>query len=386
MLKKLKSKKFMALAAALMIGAISFSGTSEVYAAPNNTAEVTTMKNATITNLNEESRVFKVDPSIETKFVKFYNRYGIEVAGHLYLPKNFNASKKYSAIAVSGAFGAVKEQHSGLYAQEMAKRGFVAIAFDPSFCGESGANMNVHNVGSPDIFTEDFSAAVDFLGSLNYVDREKIGVIGICGLSGPAITAATNDVRIKAVAVSAMYDMHDSIRNHYKGDYYTPQQREIVKNYLADMRWKELDNGGAIPGPHEVILDKNNQVVYFTSLFPEKLPDDADAVAKDFFGYYCERAYHPRSINSASAWSSTTPYGFFNFSLTENVEELAPRPLMLITGDKAHSRYHSENVYARAKGPKELVVVPGATHCDLYDDLTKIPFDKLNKFFKDNLR
>lgn len=247
--------------------------------------------------------------------------------------------------------------------------------------------MNVHNVGSPDIFTEDFSAEVDFLGSLKYVDREKIGVIGICGLSGPAITAATNDVRIKAVAVSAMYNMTDSIRNHYQGDYYTPEQREQVKKYLATMRWAEADAGHTLPGYHEVPLDANgNAVRPETKLFPDKLPEGVDDVTKMFFDYYCGRAYHPRAINSAATWSSTTPYGFFNFNMTEHVEELAPRPIMLITGTKAHSKYHSDDVYARAKGPKEMVIVEGAAHCDLYDNMNLIPFGKLDKFFKDNLK
>mgnify|MGYP002625181558 CR=1 FL=1 len=375
----LKCKKLLP-AAALMAGLMMFGAGGHVDAA---TFASTTMKNSSVSELKDDSRVFAVDKSIETKFVTFRNRYGIDVAGHLYLPKNFNANKKYAAIVVSGAFGAVKEQHSGLYAQEMAKRGFVAVAFDPSFTGESGGN--VRDVASPDIFTEDFSAGVDFVGSLAYVDRNRIGVIGICGLSGPAITAAVNDVRIKAVAVSAMYNMVDSIRNHYQGDYYTPEQREVVKQYLADMRWKEAEKGESIPGYHEVpVVD--GKAISASTLFPEKLPADADEVTKGFFDYYCGRAYHKRSINSASAWSSTTPYGFFNFELMDHVEELSPRSLLLITGDKAHSRYHSENVYARAKGAKELVVVPGATHTDLYDQKDKIPFDKLGQFFGDNLK
>ncbi|MBR1580401.1 MAG: alpha/beta hydrolase [Selenomonadaceae bacterium] len=336
-----------------------------------------------ITTLKNDTRVFAVDKSIETKFVTFRNRYGIDVAGHLYLPKNFNANKKYAAIVVSGAFGAVKEQHSGLYAQEMAKHGFVALAFDTSFTGESGGD--VRNVASPDIFTEDFSAGVDFVGSLKYVDRDRIGVIGICGLSGPAITAAINDVRIKAVAVSAMYNMVDSIRNHYKGDYYSTEQRETVKKYLADMRWQEAEKGEPIPGYHEIpVID--GKAVSASTLFPKKLPAGADAVTQGFFDYYCGRAYHPRSINSAAAWSSTTPYGFFNFEFMEHIEELAPRPVMFITGDVAHSKYHSDEAYAKAKSPKELVVVKGATHTDLYDQLDKIPFERLDKFFKDNLR
>ena len=310
--------------------------------------------------------VFAVDKSIATKFVTFRNRYGIDVAGHLYLPKNFDANKKYAALVVSGAFGAVKEQHSGLYAQEMAKHGYVAVAFDPSFTGESSGD--VRNVGSPEIFTEDFSAAVDFVGSLKYVDRDRI------------------DVRIKAVAVSAMYNMVDSIRNHYKGDYYSAAQRETVKEYLAERRWEEAEKGSSVPGYHEVPVIDGKALRPEQKLFPDKLPADADSVTAEFFNYYCGRAYHPRAINSAATWSSTTPYGFFNFELMDHIEELSPRPIMFITGDKAHSKYHSDEAYARAKGPKEMVIVPGATHTDLYDQTDKIPFDRLEKFFDDALR
>ena len=369
------------LLAAMLAGAISFGSFGDVSAA---TVTSTTMVNSSIADLRDDTRVFKLDKSIQTKFVTFRNRYGVDVAGHLYLPKNFDANKKYAAIVVSGPFGAVKEQASGLYAQEFAKAGFVAVAFDPSFTGESGGN--VRDVASPDIFTEDYSAAVDFVGSLAYVDREKIGAMGICGLSGMAVTAAINDVRIKAVAVSAMYDMVDSIRNHYQGDYYTPAQREVVKKYLADMRWREAEVGHSLPGYHEVPVVDGKSVHADGKLFPPALPANVDSVTKEFFEYYRGRAFHPRAINSNGIWSSTTPYGFFNFPLDVHVDELSPRPIMLVTGDKAHSKYHSDNLYAQAKSPKEIIVVPGATHTDLYDNFDKIPFDKLNKFFRDNLK
>lgn len=378
-----KPKKSVILAA-ILAGVISMGSFGDASAAPMNSVTSTTMKNSSIKNLRDDTRVFKVDKSIQTKFMTFRNRYGIDVAGHLYLPKNFDANKKYAAIVVSGPFGAVKEQSSGLYAQEFAKAGFVAVAFDPSFTGESGGT--VRDVASPDIFTEDYSAAVDFVGSLAYVDRERIGAMGICGLSGMAVTAAINDVRIKAVATSAMYDMVDSIRNHYQGDYYTPAQREAVKEYLADMRWKEAALGKTLPGYHEVPVVNGKAIGTDGKMFPPALPADADSVTKEFFAYYRGRAFHPRAINSNGIWSSTTPYGFFNFPLDTHVDELSPRPIMLITGDKAHSKYHSDNLYAQASSPKEIIVVPGATHTDLYDNLDKIPFDRLNKFFKDNLK
>lgn len=386
-MKSLK-KKSMLLLAAMLVGSLSIGGISNASAAPQpvNAAVATQVKRVSMYELKNDTRVFKVDSSIKVQEVRFQNRYGIEVAGHLYLPKNFNANKKYAAIVLSGPFGAVKEQVSGLYAQEMAKRGFVTVAFDPSFTGESGGN--VRNVGSPEINTEDFSAAVDFVGLLDYVNRDRIGAIGICGLSGPAITAATNDVRIKAVAVSAMYDMSKSIRDHYQGNYYTPEQREKVKEYLADMRWKEAETGKSIPGAHEIAVDANGKAVTFEKMFPEKLPEGVDSVTQEFFDYYRGRAYHPRSINSAAAWDSTTPYGFFNFPLMSNIKELSlsQRPLLLITGDIAHSKYFSDDVYAAADNPKEIIVVPGATHTDLYDQMDKIPFVKLEKFFDDALK
>lgn len=383
-MKRLKSKKTMLLLAAILIGSLSIGGMRYASATPQlvNASVATLGKSVSIYELTNDTRVFKVDPSIKVQAVRFQNRYGIEVAGHLYLPKDFDANKKYAAIVLSGPFGAVKEQTSGLYAQEMAKRGFVTVAFDPSFTGESGGN--VRNVGSPEINTEDFSAAVDFVGLLDYVNRDRIGGIGICGLSGPVITAATNDIRIKAVATSAMYDMSRSMRDGYE-NYYTPKMREKVKAYLADMRWKEAEKGSSIPGLHEVPFDSNGNPIYAASIFPEKLPADANEVWKSFFEYYRGRAYHERAINSTTAWSSTTPYGFFNFPLTTNVKEISPRPIMLITGDKAHSRYYSEDVYKAAKSPKELVVVRGANHTDLYDQMDKIPFDKLEKFFDNAL-
>ena len=348
-----------ALMAAMLAGVFVMGNFGDAAAAPAKSVTSTTMVNSSIKNLTDDTRVFKVDKSIQTKFVTFRNRYGIDVAGHLYLPKNFDANKKYAAIVVSGPFGAVKEQSSGLYAQEFAKAGFVAVAFDPSFTGQSGGN--VRDVASPDIFTEDYSAAIDFVGSLAYVDRERLGAMGICGLSGMAVTAAINDVRIKAVAVSAMYDMVDSIRNHYQGDYYTPAQRDAVKKYLADMRWKEAELGKTLPGYHEVPVVNGKVVGTNGKLFPPELPADVDSVTKEFFAYYRGRAFHPRAINSNGIWSSTTPYGFFNFPLDVHVDELSPRPIMLITGDKAHSKYHSDNLYAQAKNPKEIIVVPGAT-------------------------
>ena len=384
-----KHQKAIFVAAALVISTFTFSGFggSSAYAATPAAAlqAESQMKRSSITELDNDTRVFKVDPQIEAKNVCFQNRYGFDVAGHLYLPKNFNNQKQYKAVVVSGPFGAVKEQSSGLYAQEMAKNGYVAVAFDPSMTGESSGTRR--NMASPDIFTEDYSAAVDFVSNLKFVNPDKIGAIGICGLSGMALTAAANDTRIKAVATSAMYDMSDSIRNHYKGDYYTPEQREKVKEYLASMRDKEAKEGQGIRGYHELPVDDKGKVISKDTLFPEKLPDNADEVSKGFYDYYVGRAFHPRAINSNKlAWDSTTPYGFFNFTLMEHLDEISPRPVLIITGEKAHSKYFADAAYAKLKAPKQEIVVPGATHTDLYDQMDKIPFSELVKFFDKALK
>ena len=384
-----KHQKAIFVAAALVISTFTFSGFggSSAYAATPAAAlqAESQMKRSSITELDNDTRVFKVDPQIEAKNVRFQNRYGFDVAGHLYLPKNFNDKKQYKAVVVSGPFGAGKEQSSGLYAQEMAKNGYVAVAFDPSMTGESSGTRR--NMASPDIFTEDYSAAVDFVSNLKFVNPDKIGAIGICGLSGMALTAAANDTRIKAVATSAMYDMSDSIRNHYKGDYYTPEQREKVKEYLASMRDKEAKEGQGIRGYHELPVDDQGHVISKDTLFPDKLPDNADEVTKGFYDYYVGRAFHPRAINSNKlAWDSTTPYGFFNFTLMEHLDEISPRPVLIITGEKAHSKYFADAAYAKLKAPKQEIVVPGATHTDLYDQMDKIPFPDLVKFFDKALK
>ena len=377
----------MAAAMCLMAGVMVFGGmeAADAQTPAGELAAASQMKRSAISELTNDTRVFAVDPSIEVKNVRFENHYGFEVAGHLYLPKDFNIKNHYKALVVTGPFGAVKEQSSGLYAQEMAKNGFVALAFDPSMTGESGGSRR--NMASPDIFTEDYHAAVDFVTNLSFVNPQEVGAIGICGLSGMALTAASNDTRIKAVAVSAMYDMSESISDHYKGDYYTPKQREVVKKHLAKMRDEEAKTGKSIPGSHELAVDKEGNVISTPTMFPDKLPADASPVIRDFYNYYVGRAYHPRAINSNTlAWDSTTPYGFFDFSLMDNVDEISPRPVLLITGEKAHSKYFTDHVYERLKGPKEEIIVPGATHVDLYDQMDKIPFKKLVQFFKDNLK
>lgn len=330
----------------------------------------------------KDTRTFKIYSNIEMKEVRFKNRYGIELAGHLYLPENY-ADKKNPAIVIAGPFGAVKEQASGLYAQQMATYGFVSLAFDPSFSGESGGE--VRNVASPEIYTEDYSAAVDYLGLLDYVNRDGIGAIGICGLSGMAITATGTDTRIKAVATLSMYDMSRDMSKGYQ-DYYTKEQRNKIKDYLGKQRWKDAENGSYALGPHEIAFDANNEPITAQMSIPDELPEDADSVTKSFFNYYAKRARHERAVNFVSSWTATTPVSFFNYPLMTNIQEVSPRPIMLVAGESAHSRYYSEDAYKAAAEPKELVIVPGADHVDLYDNFDKIPFDKLDKFFKDNLK
>jgi uncharacterized protein len=315
--------------------------------------------------------------------VTFRNRFGITLAADLYRPKN-RSTEMLPALVLSGPFGAVKEQASGLHAQALAERGFVTVAFDPSFTGESGGA--VRNVASPEFFTEDFSAAVDYVGLLPNVDRKRIGAIGICGLSGMALTAASGDSRIKAVATVSMYDMSRSISRSYK-DSYTPEQRRKVIDHLSQQRWADAEKGTYALGYHELPFDRNGQVVKGTRVLPERLPADADPVLAAFFNYYrTPRGYHARSINSATAWTATTPMSFFEFPMAANIDMISPRPIMLVHGANAHSRYYSEDVYKAASNPKELVIVPDADHVDLYDDLKKIPFDRLDGFFKQSLR
>jgi fermentation-respiration switch protein FrsA (DUF1100 family) len=315
--------------------------------------------------------------------VTFRNRFGIFLAGDLYRPKNAGTGK-LPALVLSGPFGAVKEQSSGLYAQAFAERGFVTLAFDPSFTGESGGE--VRNVASPDIFTEDFSAAVDHLGLLPDVDRERIGAMAICGLSGMALTAASGDSRIKAVATASMYDMSRSMsRGHQDG--YTLEQRHKVIDYLSQQRWVDAEKGSFAVGLHEVPFDANGRLLKGNRVLPEKLPANPDPVLAAFFDYYrTPRGFHPRAINSTTAWTATTPMSFFEFPLEANVAMISPRPIMLVAGANAHSRYYSEDVYRAAADPKELVIVPNADHVDLYDQMARIPFDRLEAFFRHNLK
>ena len=327
-------------------------------------------------------KTFPKNDRVDHRKVSFRNRYGITLSGDLYLPKQ-RAGTPLPGLVVAGPFGAVKEQASGLYAQAMAERGYATLAFDPSYTGESGGQPR--NVASPDINTEDYSAAVDFLGLQPAVDRERIGAIGICGLSGMALTAATSDSRIKAVATTSMYDMSRSISRSYR-DSYTPEQRRKVVDYLSQQRWADAEAGSPALGLHEVPFDKSGNIVKGKRILPETLPANPDPVLAAFFDYYrTPRGFHARSINSTTAWTATTPMSFFSFPMHANIELISPRPVLLVAGENAHSRYYSEDVFKAALDPRELFIVAGADHVDLYDRMDKIPFDRLEAFFKQHL-
>lgn len=362
--------------------ALSGAGAAMLVAATRPAAAAGTSGGSAMQLSQDWDKTFPKSNRVDHRKVTFKNRYGITLAGDLYLPKN-RGDRRLPALAVSGPFGAVKEQSSGRYAQTMAERGFVTLAFDPSFTGESGGEPR--NVASPDINTEDFSAAVDFLGLQPNVARDRIGIIGICGYAGMGLTAATSDSRIKAVATASMYDMSRSISRGHQ-DSYTPEQRRKVLDYLGRQRWADAESGRYAVGYHEVPFDRNGNIVKGDRVLPEVLPANADPVLAMFFDYYrTPRGFHPRSINSTSAWTATTPMSFFAFPLYSSIELISPRPMLLVAGENAHSRYYSEDVVKVASEPKELLIVPNADHVDLYDQMDKIPFDKLTDFFRQHL-
>lgn len=311
----------------------------------------------------EWDKTFPKSEKVDHCKVTFPNRYGITLAADMYIPKN--AEGKLPAIAVSGPFGAVKEQSSGLYAQAMAERDFLTIAFDPSFTGESGGSPRY--VASPDINTEDFSAAVDFLSVQENVDPEKIGIIGICGWGGMAINAAAMDTRIKATAAMTMYDMTRVNANGYFDSEDTSDARFEKKKAMSAQRTVDYKNGTyALAGG---VVDP--------------LPEDAPQFVKGYYAYYkTERGYHPRSLNSNSGWNVTSSLSFMNMPILQYSHEIRSA-VLLIHGEKAHSCYFSRDAFEKLTGDnKELLIIPGAVHTDLYDRLDVIPFDKMESFFR----
>lgn len=318
-------------------------------------------------NLTQEwDKKFPQSDNVNHRKVIFKNRYGITLAADLYEPKNTKG--KLAAITVSGPFGAVKEQASGLYAQTMAERGFLTLAFDLSYTGESGGGPR--NVASPDINTEDFSAAVDFLTTLPNVDAERIGIIGICGFGGMGLNAAAMDTRIKATVASTMYDMSRVNANGYFDAENSADARSKKREAMNAIRTRDAQTGMTTPG---------------TPGLPDSIRGDEPQFVKEYFDYYkTDRGFHARSINSNGAWSPTMALSFINMPLLSYIHEI-DRAVLLIHGENAHSRYFSEDAYKRLTGNnKELMIIPGANHTDLYDRM--IPFEKLEIFFKANLK
>ena len=314
----------------------------------------------------EWDKTFPQSDKVNHRKVTFHNRYGITLAADLYEPKN--AAEKLAAIAVCGPFGAVKEQAAGLYAQTMAERGFLTIAFDPSFTGESGGTPRY--VASPDINTEDFCAAVDFLSVQDNVDPEKIGIIGICGWGGMAINAAAVDTRIKATVVSTMYDMTRVTANGYFDAEDSAAQRQEKRKALSAQRTEDYKNGSyALAGG-----------------LPDNVPDDAPFFVKDYFDYYkTKRGYHARSLNSNGGWNTTSALSFLNMPILQYAGEIE-NAVLIIHGEKAHSCYFSKDAYKMLQGDnKELMLISNAVHTDLYDKTDIIPFDKMAEFFQKNM-
>ena len=318
---------------------------------------------------NSWDKTFPLSDKVEHEKVSFHNRYGITLAADLYRPKG--AEGKLPAVAVSGPFGAVKEQSSGLYAQHLAENGFVAIAFDPSFTGESGGTPR--RMASPDINTEDFLAAVDFLYTRDDVDSDKVGILGICGFGGMAVNAAALDPRIRATVAMTMYDMTKVTREGYFGSTDTTAQRDEARRMMAARRTTDYKTG---------TYKRAGGVV-------DPLPDDAPQFVKDYHAYYkTPRGYHTRSLNSNGGWNKTSALSFINAKLLAYAGEIESA-VMVLHGEKAHSRYFGETAFKMLKGDnKELVIVPGASHCDLYDGGGKdaIPFDRIEAFYRKCLK
>ena len=322
------------------------------------------MKDADLILGMEWDKTFDRSDRVFHRKITFHNRYGITLAADMYTPKEGNAPMP--AIAVCGPFGAVKEQCSGLYAQEMANRGFLTIAFDPSYCGESGGQPRY--AASPDINTEDFCAAVDFLSVQENVDPERISILGICGWGGMAVNAAAADPRIKAAVASTMYDMSRVTAEGYFGANGEAARDEMRRNLAAqrtaDYKSGEYKLAGALPPP-------------------EKLDKDAPFFVRDYVSYYkTDRGYHPRSLNSNGGWNVTSAVSFLNMPLESYAGEIK-NAVLLVHGEKAHSRYFSEDLFKKLKGEnKRLLIVPGAVHTDLYDKTDVIPFDEIEAFIR----
>lgn len=315
--------------------------------------------------LHDDGYTFSLAATVSRTPVRYRNGFGIEIAADLYQPADLDTTATHPALVIGPPHGGVKEQGPGVYANELAQRGFVALAFDPSYNGASSGEPR--HITSPEVFSEDFSAAVDYVGSLAHVARDRIGAVGICGSGGFALTAAQIDPRIRAVATSALYDISGVKREGWQGSQTIEGRRQALSD-IAAQRWADVDAGKPALGP----------------TFPDEFkPDDLDAITAEFQEYYVlDRGRHPRSIGGFTLTSEAAHIGHGPLA---HLHDISPRPILLITGDIAHSRYFSEDVYEQAAEPKQLVVVPGARHIDLYDRTNTIPFDTITDFFTTSL-
>lgn len=314
-----------------------------------------------------DNYIFNLSDDVKRTAISYPNRFGIKLDADLYVAKDLNMDEKHPAVIIGGPYGGTKEQAPGIYAQELAKRGFVAVTFDPSFFGYSGGHPR--NVSSPEIYAEDFSAGVDYLGTRPFVDRQKIAALGICGSGGFALSAAQVDPRIKAVVTASMYDISRYVRDGL-GNTITDEQRKEMQKTIAEQRWTDFETG------RPVLEDRSWQLNALTE-------DNPAPVAKEFADFYLQPVgYHHNAIAQHTLSSNLA---FMNFSLLDHLADISPRPILLIAGENAHSRYFSEDAYKQAKDPRELYIVPGANHVDLYYKLDLIPFDKIESFLKDAL-
>ncbi|MDL2303105.1 alpha/beta hydrolase [Dysgonomonas sp. OttesenSCG-928-D17] len=310
-------------------------------------------------------KTFPINEKVVSEKVSFYNRMGIQIVGDMYMPKGIDKIRKHAAIIVGHPYGGVKEQSSGLYAQTLAEKGFVTIAIDLSYNGESGGQPR--HISTPEGYIEDFMATVDFIGTREFVDRERIGVIGICGSGGFAVSAAAIDPRMKAIATVSMYDMGRATRQGLN-DAITEEQRQQTLSQIAEQRWRQFEGDPT-------------QYRYGTPAF---IDENTDPVSREFFEYYrTPRGQHPDATTAMSITSNSALMNFFPFQM---IETISPRPLLFIAGETAHSRYFSEDAYTLAAEPKELYIVPKAGHVDLYDRMELIPFDRLESFFTEYLK